>query len=74
MFNLEKHLAYARAFDAWRIVPRILVAVYGYLFYYVTIWFITLPDPTATQAAFVSTITGTSAAIFGLYVNSGQQK
>lgn len=64
----------ARAFDEWRVVPRLLVGIYGYLFYYVAMWFMGLPDPTTAQAGFVSTIVGAAAAIFGLYVNSGPSK
>jgi hypothetical protein len=34
----------------------------------------TLGDPSTQQASFVSTVVGLSAAIFGLYVNSGNVK
>lgn len=57
--------------NKYRIVPRIIVTLYGYVFWCVATWFMSLPDPTAPQAAFVSTIVGASAAFFGLYVNSG---
>ena len=34
------HMAVAEFFDAWRIIPRILVAGYGYLIYWVVIeWY-----------------------------------
>lgn len=55
----------------WRIVPRIIVVLYGYTFWKVTEWFMGLADPTATQAAFISAVVGAGAAFFGLYVNSG---
>jgi len=57
--------------DAWRIVPRLLVAMYGVMVWRIVEWFMTLPDPTAPQSAFVSTVVGAGAAWFGLYVNSG---
>lgn len=57
--------------NRWRIIPRIIVALYGFTFWKVVEWFMALPDPTATQAAFVSTVVGAGAAFFGLYVNSG---
>ena len=57
--------------DAWRIIPRILILCYVYLFYTSTTWFMGLSDPTNAQAGFISTVVGASAAFFGLYVNSG---
>ena len=57
--------------DAWRIIPRILILCYVYLFYSSTTWFMGLSDPTNAQAGFISTVVGASAAFFGLYVNSG---
>lgn len=57
--------------NKYRIVPRVIVVLYGYVFWHVSTWFMGLPDPTAPQAAFVSTIVGAAAAFFGLYVNSG---
>lgn len=58
-------------FNAWRIVPRILVILYGIVFYLVIEWFMTLSEPTNAQAAFVSTVVGAGAAWFGFYVKSG---
>lgn len=63
-----------QTFDNWRIVPRILVAGYGWLIYEVSMWFMSLPEPSSTQAAFISTLVGASAAVFGLYVNSGSKR
>ena len=57
--------------DKWRIVPRIMVLMYGYIFYEVSQWFMGLVAPTMPQATFVSVIVGAAAAFFGLYVNSG---
>jgi len=57
----------------YRIVPRLLIALYGFMFYRVTEWFMSVPEPTNSQAAFVSTIVGAGAAWFGLYVNSGKK-
>lgn len=63
----------AKALNDLRVVPRILVLGYGYLFYQVSYWFMTLIAPTNTQAAFISTMVGISAAVFGLYTNSGRK-
>lgn len=57
--------------NKYRIVPRVMVLLYGILFYRVTEWFMSLPDPSNAQSAFVSVIVGAAAAFFGLYVNSG---
>lgn len=60
-------------FNAWRVVPRVLVMLYGVMCYHVAEWFMSLEDPTGAQAAFVSTIWGAAAAWFGLYVKSGPE-
>ena len=56
----------------WRLIPRLLMALYTYAFYSVTTWFMAMPDPTTAQAGFVSVIIGAGAAWFGLYVGSGK--
>lgn len=71
-FELNKKLA--EAFDTWRVVPRALVVGYCWMLVQVSQWFMALPDPTSAQAAFVSTIVGAAAAIFGLYTNSGKKR
>ena len=60
-------------FDSWRIFPRLLITLYGFAFYRTTEWFMTLPDPTNAQSAFVSVIVGAGAARYGLYVGSGKK-
>lgn len=61
---------WAARIDRYRVVPRLLVSLYGYMCYAVADWFMALPNPTSPQAAFVSTVWGAGAAWFGLYVNS----
>ena len=63
----------ASSFDSWRVFPRLLISLYGFAFYRTTEWFMTLPDPTNAQSAFVSVIVGAGAAWFGLYVGSGKK-
>ena len=60
--------------DTLRLIPRLLMICYGYIFWMSTQWFMALPDPTNAQAAFISTIVGAGAAWFGLYVGSGHKK
>lgn len=57
--------------NRWRIIPRLMLLLYGYLFYRVIEWFMALPDPNNAQSAFVSVMVGAAATFFGLYVNSG---
>jgi len=38
----RRHLAIAEAVDAWRVIPRLLVAFYGVLFYEVIKWYMAL--------------------------------
>lgn len=60
--------------DAWRVVPRILVLMYGIMVWQICTWYMALPDPSGAQSAFVSTVVGASAGWFGLYVNSGGKR
>ena len=63
----------ASSIDKWRIIPRILMLLYGIAFYKCMEWFMNLPDPSMAQAGFVSTVVGAGAAWFGLYVGSGNR-
>ena len=58
----------------WRVWPRLLITLYGVMFYRTTEWFMTLPDPSNAQSAFISVIVGAGAAWFGLYCGSGGSK
>lgn len=61
----------AEIIDAFRGIPRVLVAGYAFLVWKVVDWFMNLPDPTTEHTFLVSTVIGGAAAVFGLYVNSG---
>lgn len=54
-----------------RIIPRLLIILYGYICYDTHQWFQTLQDPTTAQQMYANIIWGAAAAWFGLYVNSG---
>ncbi len=58
----------AELLNEFRVMPRILIGLYGWVFWDVAQWFMTIDNPTAAQAAFVSTMVGAAAAFFGLYV------
>ena len=59
--------------DKWRIFPRFLITLYGVAFWRTTEWFMSLPEPTNAQSAFVSVVVGAEAAWFGLYVGGSKQ-
>ena len=54
--------------DKFRVIPRMVMLAYIFAFYKSVTWFMQLPDPTNSQAMFISTIVGAGAAFFGLYV------
>lgn len=56
-----------------RILPRVIVIGYMWVFWDTSQWFMGLEDPTGTQAAFVSTIVGAGAGFFGLYIRGGKE-
>ena len=66
----QKFIFVAQAIDSWRIIPRAFLAVYMYLLYFTTFWFMDLADPTFEQSGLISIVVGAGAAWFGLYTNS----
>lgn len=58
-------------FDKWRVFPRAFIIVYIWLLVQTALWFMGIPTPDPSQAAFASAVLGVGAAWFGLYVNSG---
>ena len=70
----QKLIFIAQAVDSWRIIPRAFLAVYMYLLYYTTFWFMDLADPTFEQSGLISIDVGAGAAWFGLYTNSSKSK
>ena len=58
-------------FNRWRVFPRAFILFYFWLTYETAMWFMGIPVPGPSQAAFASAIVGAGAAWFGLYVNSG---
>ena len=62
----QKIIFVAEAIDSWRIIPRAFLAVYMYLLYYTTFWFMGLEDTTMQQSGLISVVVGAGAAWFGL--------
>lgn len=63
-----------KKFDEWRIVPRLLVMLYGLFCFYVGQWFMALPTPSMEQTTFATAIWAAASVWFGFYVNSGNKK
>jgi hypothetical protein len=53
--------------DALRLVPTIGMTGYGVFAWQVGSWFMSLPDPSGAQAAFVSTIFAVAPLVLGLF-------
>ena len=70
----QKFIFVAQAIDSWRIIPRAFLAVYMYLLYFTTFWFMDLTDPSFEQSGLISIVVGAGAAWFGLYTNSHKDK
>jgi hypothetical protein len=60
--------------DEWRIVPRLLMTLYGIVCAHTHLWFTSLPDPTTAQQLYANVIWTAAAAWFGFYVNTGTGK
>jgi len=72
MLNKQSMLDLAELVDAFRVVPRISVAMYGLMMFQVTIWFMGLDAPTTQQSTFISIVYGAAAGFFGFYLNSSR--
>jgi len=57
--------------NRWRVIPRLMAAMYGYVCWDAYSWITTLADPTSQQVTFATAIWGGAAAWFGFYVKSG---
>lgn len=71
--NKKTILSYAEIFDAFRVVPRLLLMLYGLFIYQIAEWFMSLPDPSGAQSTFVSVVVGAASVIVGVYNKSGRK-
>ena len=69
----ESMIEMARAFDAWRVFPRIFISTYIYLLYQSVMWFMSLPTPSMEQAGLISIMTGVGAAWFQSYCSTSKK-
>lgn len=66
-------LAGAEVIDAYRIIPRILLLMYGIFLYQIAEWFKGLDAPTTAHTVFVSSATGVAGIVTSAYTNSGRK-
>ena len=72
--RFEALLEFADVIDAYRIFPRAFIATYLYLLIETTQWFMSIPEPNASQAGLISVVVGAGAAWFGLYTSTGSAR
>lgn len=53
----------------WKIVPRAMMLVMTLMSWRVVEWFMTLPDPSPSQAGLVSVVTGAMTGAFAIWMN-----
>ena len=69
----QRWIHLAKAFDQWRIFPRIFITTYIILLYQCVHWYLALPKPTMEQSGLISIVVWAGAAWFGLYTGSSKK-
>jgi hypothetical protein len=72
MKGRDKLLYIAELIGAYRVVPRIILGLYAFFVWYVSNWYLMIPNPTTGQTALVTTIAGSIPVVIGLYQSSGR--
>ena len=67
-------MSIAQQVNNWRVVPRLLMGLYGFVCYDTHQWFVALDGPTGVQQIYASVIWGAAAVWFGMYTNTGGVK
>lgn len=69
----QRAIHLAKAFDQWRIFPRVFITTYIILLYQCVHWYLELAQPTMEQSGLISVVVGAGAAWFGLYTGSSKK-
>jgi hypothetical protein len=56
-------------FLKWKILPRLMMAIMTLMSWRVVEWFMTLPEPSPSQAGLVSVVTGAMTGAFAIWMN-----
>lgn len=68
---VQRCIMFSECLNRLRVIPRAIVAGYGWGAWLVISWFMTLEAPDTQQAALVTTIAALAPAIFGFYMQGG---
>lgn len=69
----KKWLEFAEVLDSFRVVPRIILGLYGYFVFYITEWYMNIPDPSNQQMGLITAVIGVAAFVVQIYSNSGRK-
>jgi hypothetical protein len=58
----------------WKLLPRFMMIAMTIMSWRVVEWFMTLPDPTPSQAGLVSVVTGAMTGAFAIWMNNENKK
>jgi hypothetical protein len=58
----------------WKLLPRFMMIAMTVMSWRVVEWFMTLPDPTPSQAGLVSVVTGAMTGAFAIWMNNENKK
>lgn len=58
-------------FNAWRVIPRLMVLAFGVVVWDVGDWFMSLHEPSMAQGAFVSTVYAAIPFVINFYCSTG---
>ena len=62
---------WAYRIDLYRVVPRIVMLVYGFSSWRIAEWFMALKEPSGAHGAFVSVVAGIAPLLFQFYASNG---
>lgn len=55
-------------FLKWKILPRVMMLASTVMSWRCAEWFMSLPEPTSQQSAFVSVVMGVMTGVFGIWM------
>ena len=71
--NKQELLDFAEMLDAYRVVPRFMLAGYGWLAWDMHVWIKSLPDISTQQASYATAIIGLCVPLAGWYMQTGRK-
>ncbi len=68
----DRWLRWAERFDAWRVIPRLILLAYGALVWNLVNWAMGLPGLSTEQAGLVGVVTAMAAPLANWYMQTGR--